>query len=74
MLRRDRTSERFAKGEIDATAPGERMLAVLQRQHAVKTKSGGSTPDNYIAVYQSNTARFVGAAVAAEKEDGGQPQ
>lgn len=45
---------------------------VASRQ--VVSEPGGAAPDNYVAVRQSNTLRFVGAAVAAEHEDGRQPE
>jgi hypothetical protein len=62
----------LAKREIDTAPTQQRMLAVLEGQHAVIAQACRTTPHYNIAMSQRNTLCPVGAQIAAEQKYGRQ--
>ena len=67
-------SSDFAKGKVVAVRAGERVVAGLERKHAVKAHAGRPAPDDYIAVLEEHALRRVGTLKTAEQEDALEPE
>src|SRR5882672_2893533 len=61
---------RLAERQVDALVAHYRVMAFLERQYAVVAQSGGSAPDNHVAVRQFDADCFIGSVQAAKQKDG----
>src|SRR5438128_10948284 len=66
-------SGRSSERQVDAVATHQQVMSRLERQDAVIAKSGGTAPDDHVAMNQRHAARRVGSTQSSQQEDRRQP-
>src|SRR3984893_2001285 len=59
-------SGRLPERQVDAAATHQRVTSLLERHDAVTAKSGGTSPDDHVAVSQRDATRRLGPARPSE--------
>src|SRR5882724_7659599 len=62
-------SGRSSECQVDAVATHQEVMSRLEWQDAVIAKSGGTAPDDHVAMNQRHAARRVGSTQSSQQED-----
>ena len=67
-------AEHLSERQINPHSAGKRMLAILQRRHAVINEPRGAAPHHHIAAFEAKPPHGVGTPLAAPQKHGGQAE